>query len=160
LPETQRDLIFAFTNLGLARMGERDYDAAAAAFDKGLKAAIVNKTRMHAPILLDIADLECRRGHFDTGLARIESARPKMAERYPDDPWRMALLDNVKAECLTGQRRLVEADTLVSSSIPVLLRKWSPSSLYGNDALRRAIDLYQLMGDVARTARYRRLAAA
>ncbi len=83
-----------------------------------------------------------------------------MAERYPDDPWRMALLDNVKAECLTGERKFVEADALLSSSIPVLLRKWSPSTLYGTDALRRAIDLYQLMGDPARAAKYRRLAAA
>ncbi len=63
--ETQRDLIFAFTNLGLARMGKGDYDAAATAFDKGLKASIENKSRMHAPILVDIADLECRRGHFE-----------------------------------------------------------------------------------------------
>jgi tetratricopeptide (TPR) repeat protein len=158
--ETQRDLIFAFTNLGLARMGKGDYDAAATAFDKGLKAAIANKSRMHAPILVDIADLECRRSHFDAGLARIESARPLMAERYPDDPWRMALLENVKAECLTGQRKFVEADALLSASIPVLLKKWGPLTLYGNDALRRAINLYQLTGDPAKTAKYRRLAAA
>ena len=142
-------------------MGTGNYDAAATAFDKGLKAAIANKSRMHAPILVDIADLECRRGHFDTGLAKIESARPLMAERYPDDPWRMALLDNVEAECLTGQRKFVEADALLSSSIPVLLKKWGPLTLYGNDALRRAINLYQLTGDPARRPpRDKRLAAA
>jgi len=35
--------------------------------------------------------------------------------------------------------------------MPVLLKKWQPSSLYGSDALRRAIRLYQAMGDAART---------
>jgi len=38
-----------------------------------------------------------------------------------------------------------------SASMPVLLKKWQPSSLYGSDALRRAIRLYQAMGDAART---------
>jgi Tfp pilus assembly protein PilF len=157
--ETQRDLIFAFTNLGLARMGTRDYAAAEAAFGKGLQAAIANKNRMHAPILVHTADLECRTNRFEAGLARVEEARPIMAARYPDDPWRIALLDNVKAECLTGQQRFSEADALVAGSTPVLLKKWNPASLYGNDALRRAIRLYQAMGDEERVAKYRRLAA-
>jgi len=134
--ETQRDLIFAFANLGLARMGSREYGAAEAAFAKGLQAAIANKNRMHAPILVDIADLECRTNRFADGLARVETARPIMAERYPDDPWRVALLDNVKAECLIVVRRLPEADALVATSIPVLLKTRSPTNLYGNDALR------------------------
>ncbi len=157
--ETQRDLIFAFTNLGLARMGMRDFAAAEAAFGKGLQAAIANKNRMHAPILVDLADLECRTSRFEDGLARVEMARPIMAERYPDDPWRSALLDNVKAECLTGLRRLAEADALIAQSMPVLMKKWSPGSLYGADALGRAVRLYQLMGDAARAAKYRRMAA-
>ena len=154
--ETQRDLIFAFTNLGLARMGTGDYAAAEAAFAKGLQAAIANKNRMHAPILVDIADLQCRTGRYDAGLETLESARPIMAQRYPDDPWRVALLDNVKAACLTGKQRFAEADALVETSVPVLLKRWPPASLYGYDALRRAIRLYQLMGDPVRVAKYRR----
>ena len=156
--ETQRDLIFAFTNLGLARMGTGDYVAAESAFRSGLEAAIANKSRMHAPILVDIADLECRTNRFEEGLATVESARPIMAERYPDDPWRVALVDNVKAECLTGQRHFAEADALVTASTPILLKKWTPTSLYGNDALRRAMRLYTDMGDPGRVTKYRRLA--
>jgi tetratricopeptide (TPR) repeat protein len=155
--ETQRDLIFAFTNLGLARMGLGEYGAAEAVFVKGLQAAIANKNRMHAPILVDIADLECRTNRYQDGLARVEVARPIMAARYHDDPWRIALLDDVKAECLTGLQRFAEADALVATSTPVLLEKWSPTSLYGNDALRRAIRLYQRTGDAARVAKYRRI---
>jgi tetratricopeptide (TPR) repeat protein len=157
--ETHLDLIFAFSNLGLARMGTREYGAAEAAFAKGLQAAIANKNRMHAPILVNMADLECRTSRFKDGLARLETARPIMIDRYPDDPWRIALLDNVKAECLTGLRRFPEADALIAESTPVLMKKWSPGSLYGADALGRAIRLYQSMGDAVRTAKYRRIAA-
>jgi hypothetical protein len=82
-----------------------------------------------------------------------------MSQRYPDDPWRVALLDSVKAECLTGLQRFAEADALIGTSTPVLLKKWDPKSLYGNDALRRAIRLYQSMGDPERVEKYRRLAA-
>jgi tetratricopeptide (TPR) repeat protein len=156
--ETQRDLIFAFTNLGLARMGTGDYASAESAFRSGLEAAIANKSRMHAPILVDIADLECRTNRFEEGLATVETARPIMAERYPDDPWRVALVDNVKAECLTGQKHYAEADALVTASTPILLTKWAPTSLYGNDALRRAMRLYSDMGDPGRVTKYRRLA--
>ena len=156
--ETQRDLIFAFTNLGLARMGTGDYAAAESAFGKGLQAAIVNKSRMHAPILVDLADLECRTNRFRDGLARLEAARPIMAERYPNDPWRLALLDSVKAECLTGLRQYSDADALVSQGTPVILARWGPHTLYGHDVLRRAIRLYQLSGADARVAQYRRIA--
>jgi hypothetical protein len=74
-------------------------------------------------------------------------------------PWRSALLDNVKAECLTGLRRFPEADALIAQSMPALMKKWSPGSLYGADALGRAVRLYQSMGDAARAAKYRRMAA-
>jgi len=74
--ETHRDLIFAFSNLGLARMGTREYGAAEAALGKGLQAAIANKNRMHAPILVDMADLECRTSRFQDGLARLERRAP------------------------------------------------------------------------------------
>ena len=156
--ETQRDLIFAFTNLGLARMGTGDYAAAEAAFGKGLQAAIVNKSRMHAPILLDLADLACRTKRFRDGLARVEEARPIMMERYPDDAWRLALLDSVKAECLTGLGQYADADPLVSRSTPVVLKRWGPRTLYGHDALRRAIHLYELSGADERVAHYQHIA--
>jgi hypothetical protein len=38
--ETQRDLIFAFTNLRLARMGTGEFGSAKSAFGKGLQAAV------------------------------------------------------------------------------------------------------------------------
>jgi tetratricopeptide (TPR) repeat protein len=158
--ETQRDVIFAFTNLGLAHMGTQDYAAAENAFNKALQAAVATDHRLHAPILADLADLECRTGRFATGLQRVDVARPMMAKRYPDDAWRTALVDNIKAECLIGARRLSEADGLITASMPILLKRWQPASLYGTDALNRAIRLYQALGDNARVAQYRRLALA
>ena len=91
------------------------------------------------------------------GLARLDEARPIVAERYPHDPWRLAHLDNVRAGCLTGDRRYGEAEPLIASSMPVLLTKWPPDTLYGYDAVQRSLRLYRLTGDQPKLAQYRLL---
>ena len=154
--ETHDDLVFVYTNLAIAHMAQGHYEAAEPLFHKGLKAAIINEHRLQAPILADLADLECRTGRAERGLQHLDEARPMMAERYPDDPWRIAHVDNVRAGCLTTLRRYREASELVESSAPVLLAKWPPSSLYGHDTLQRAARLYRRTGDDIRLAEYRR----
>ena len=73
-------------------------------------------------------------------------------------PWRLAHLENVRAGCLTRAKRYPEAEPLVASSMPVLLKKWPPDTLYGHDALQRSIQLYQATGSQAKLAHYRLLA--
>jgi len=60
---------------------------------------------------------------------------------------------------LDGLRRFPEADATHRREHAGADEKWSPGSLYGVDALGRAIRLYQLMGDAARAAKYRRITA-
>jgi tetratricopeptide (TPR) repeat protein len=158
VPETGDLMAFSLANLALVRMGEGNLPDAEPLFQKALKAAIASRSRMHGPILTDLADLECRSGRYTDGLARLEEARPIVAARYPDDPWRLALIDNVRAGCLTGLQRYEQADPLVVSSMPVLLEKWPPDTLYGHDALERSMQLYQVTGNQAKLAHYRLLA--
>ncbi len=132
--------------------------AAEPLFQKGLQNAIANKHRLHGPILTDLADLECRTGRYDQGLTRLNEARPIVAARYPDDPWRVAHVDNVRAGCLTGLKRYAEAEKLIESSDPIVLKKWRPDTLYGYDALQRTMRLYSLTGNTAKLAEYRKLA--
>ena len=156
--DTDGIMSFVFSNLALAEMGLRQYAAAQPHFDQALHVAILTKHRAHGPILTDLADLECRTGKFTDGLARLDEAQPIVAKRYPDDPWRLAHLDNVRAGCLTGLKRYADAAALISSSMPVLLPKWPPDTLYGYDALQRTMQLYSLSGDATRLAQYRKLA--
>ena len=155
VPETSDDMTFRFTNLALALMGLGDLKGAEPLFQKGLRAAIINKHRLLAPILTDLADLECRSGRFEQGLKRLDEARPIVAARYPDEEWRTAHVDNVSAGCLTGLKRYSEAKGLMATSLPIVLKKWPPNTLYGHDALQRAIRLYTHSGDSAKADAYR-----
>jgi tetratricopeptide (TPR) repeat protein len=152
--ETADWMTFHFTNLALARVGLGDLAGAEPLFHKGLEAAIRNKHRLHGPILTDLADLECRTGRYQDGLRRLDEAQPIVAARYPDEPWRSAHVDNVRAGCLTGLRRYDDARRLVESSVPVLLKRWPATTMYGHDTLQRAIKLHRATGDSAALARY------
>jgi tetratricopeptide (TPR) repeat protein len=156
--ETQGGWAFVYGNLALADAQLGDYSTAEPLFHKGLQAAIINKHRLHGPILTDIADLECRTGRVNDGLTRLDEARPIVAARYPDDPWRVAYVDNVRAGCLTQVKRYAEAERLIESSDPVILKKWPSGTLYGHDALQRSVSLYSLTGNAAKLAEYRKLA--
>ncbi len=156
---TEPNMTFVLSNLGLIEMEQGNYGAAQTDFDAALQAAIVNKHRLHGPILTDLADLECRTGHTAAGLARLATAQPIVAARYPDDAWRIAQLQNVQAGCLTREKRYREAEPLIAASMPVLLQKWPPDTLYGHDGLQRSMQLYQLTGNQAKLSQYRLLAA-
>ena len=158
--ETGDGMAFAFSNLALTRMGLNDLKGAEPLFQKGLKAAIANKHRLHGPILTDLADLECRSKRFEQGLKRLDEARPIVAARYPDDPWRVAHVDNVRAACLTGVKRYAEAEALIESSLLIVLKKWPPDSLFGHDALERTMRLYRATRNSAKLAKYTAMAKA
>ena len=154
------NMTFVLSNLALIEMEQGDYESARGNFDAALRSAIANKHRLHGPILGDLADLECRSGRPEAGLKLLDEARPIMAQRYPDDPWRLAHLDNVRAGCLTRMKRYAQAEPLIASSVPVVLRKWPPDTLYGHDDLERSVQLYQLTGNQVKLSQYRLLAQA
>jgi hypothetical protein len=106
-----------------------------------------------------MAELDCRTGRVADALELLGQARPIMAATYPDDPWRSALIDNVEGGCLTAQKHYAEAARAIDSSLPVLLKKWPPASLYGYDALARATRLYSLIDDQTGLARLKKLTA-
>jgi Tfp pilus assembly protein PilF len=150
--ESHDGRIFALTNLGLVMTGLEDYAEAEALLLQSLPAAVATKHRLEGPILTDLADLECRTGRPEAGLRRLETARPIVAARYPDDPWRVALVDNVRAGCLGASGRAAEAVPLIAGSLPTVLAKWPGDTYYGHDALERARRVYTLTDDRAALA--------
>jgi tetratricopeptide (TPR) repeat protein len=148
--EAHEGQVFAWTNLALANIGLGRFDVAESLLQRALSVAVATKHRLESPILTDLADLECRTRRVDAGLARLDSARPLLAERYPDEPWRVALVDNVRAGCLARIGRAAEAEPLIAGSLPVLIKKWNPSTYYGHDAVQRAARVYTLTGNRTR----------
>ena len=148
--DTHEGQIFAWTNLALANLGLGDVEAARALLQRALSAAIATKHRLEGPILTDLADLECRSHRIEAGLARLHAARPILEERYPDEPWRTALVDNVRAGCLAQTGHAAEAEPLIAASMPVLMEKWAADTYYGHDAVQRATRVYTLTGNRTR----------
>ncbi len=74
--ETDDQLAFVLSNLALANMGLGDYHEAEPLFERALKIAILNKHRLHGPILTDLADLECRTGRQPAGPEAARGSAP------------------------------------------------------------------------------------
>ena len=158
--DTDAQMAFVFSNLALADTALGDFRTAEPLYYKALAAAVANKHRLHGPILTDLADLECRTGRFEAALKRLDEARPIVATRYPDDPWRAAYVDNVRGGCLVGLKRYAEAERLLAASTPVVMKKFPAPTLFGHDAIERNIRLYSATGDDARLAQYRAMLSA
>ena len=148
--ETHEGQVFAWTNLALTNIGLGKFAVAEPLLQRALNAAIATQHRLEGPILTDLADLECRTQRAEEGLARLDSARPLLVERYPNEPWRLALLDNVYAGCLARIGRATEAEPLVTRSMPVLIKKWGANTYYGHAAVERATRVYTLTGNRTR----------
>jgi tetratricopeptide (TPR) repeat protein len=150
---THADLTFPLSNLGLAHAGLGHDDLAGSLFEKSLKAAVANQqTGLEGMILTYLADLECRAGRLESGIARLRAARPMLAEASQDDPWRTAYADNVRAGCLTGLKRYREAEALIETSLPVVLARWPAATLYGHDSLERSRRLFTKTANTAKLA--------
>jgi tetratricopeptide (TPR) repeat protein len=135
--ETFDDLAFYFDNLALVRRGMGDLTDAEVLLGKGLRAAELHKHRNLAPIMVDLADVRCARGAVQDGLKLLDDARPIMAKAYPKDPWRLAWVDAIQAECLLAKGEASEARALLETSAPVIAKRWPRNSLYG----ARTLDL-------------------
>lgn len=137
------DVTFSLTNLAIERSVNGRYAEADALFTRALASAVATKHRLHGPILTDWADLDCRRGRIEAGLRRLDEARPIVAQRYPNDAWRVALVDSVRGGCELERRRYDEAERLLKASNGPMFSKWPPNTLYGYDVVQRNVSLYE-----------------
>ena len=135
--EVHDDLAFIFANLAIAKKGVGATTEAESLFRKALAAAEAYKHRQLAPVLVDIATLECDRGNYAEAAKLLDRAAPIMKADYPDDAWRSAWVDNSKGACLLRQGNRSEARKLITSSAPVILKRWPPAGLYGFEVQQR-----------------------
>lgn len=140
-PATQDDMAFLFANLGMAERGLGQPASARALLDKALRAAELHRHRNRGPILVESADLDCEAGKADSGIASLNRADPLVQTDYPDETWRRAWLNVVRARCLAAAGRTTEAIPLLRGSSHAVRVRWSENSLYGArlEAIERLI---------------------
>jgi tetratricopeptide (TPR) repeat protein len=131
------DMAFVFSNLALAEHGVGRISEAESLLKKALAIARAHNHRMLAPILSELADIQCQRGDTAGGGVLLNEARPIMLANYPQIAWRAAWIDNVMGECLLRHKSFDAGRALIFTSAPVILDHWTPESLYGYQATRR-----------------------
>lgn len=134
--DTHDDLAFVFSNLALAEEGLGHLGEAEELFSRALRAAEVHHTRLVAPIMVDLADLRCREGHYSEALDQLARAAPIMKAQYPTDPWRSAWVESTRGSCLVRSQD-PSGRALVGASAPVLLKRWKPNTMYGFEVEQR-----------------------
>jgi tetratricopeptide (TPR) repeat protein len=131
------DMAFMLSNLALAREGTGDDSGAETLFRQALRAAHAQRHRLRGQIGVDLAALLCRQGRSGEGLALLDAARPALVSDYPGEAWRLALLENVRAECLWRTGRREEALSMYGRSLPAIRERWDAASSYGRAAAMR-----------------------
>lgn len=129
--ETADDLVFEYSNLGIAERGLGRLADADRTLAGAEDLARLNKHRNLAPVMVERAEIACLTGRAREALARLDEAQPIMAAAYKKDPWRMAWLDAVRADCLRRAGQPGRTAELMAASAPVVQRKWSADTLYG-----------------------------
>jgi tetratricopeptide (TPR) repeat protein len=124
-------------NLGIAQRGVGDRAAAKESFRSALRVADITSHRNLGPILTELADLACASGDAKGGMALLDRAEPPTRKNYPDDPWRMAWLQNTRGACLAADGDDTAGRALLERSQAIIASRWTPQSLYGWMAAQR-----------------------
>jgi tetratricopeptide (TPR) repeat protein len=131
------DLAFVLGNLALAEKGLGRTQRAITHFERALSIAQLHSHRMRGPMMTDLAALECETGDATGGLARATAALPILADDYPEESWRPALAQTVRAQCLIALNRVAEARTAATGVLPIIAKKWPENTLFGAEARAR-----------------------
>jgi len=120
------ELVFPLFNLSLALRGTGIERAAEVPLLRARTIATATKHRNLGPILIEIADIQCDLGKPASALPLLQAARPLIAQAYGTEPWRMAWLDLVDAECRKAP--------VAPATRAIILERWKPNSHFGKRA--------------------------
>jgi hypothetical protein len=131
-------MTFLFANLAITRRHLGRTREAERLFEQAIAAARKNEHRILGPSLADLAEVHCAAGRPGEGLALLDEAARVTRADYPDKPWRIAWVENIKGECLLRSGRVPEGKKAIAASSPVIIRSWPAGTLFAVEAQRRA----------------------
>jgi tetratricopeptide (TPR) repeat protein len=137
------DVAFILNNLGLAYAHTNNFADAEQAYITALAAADKQDSRMLGPIKSNLVSLYCANDKIDAAKQLLVSARKNLLEDYPDDQWRVAILDIAWAECEWKRGNRDVAVKLLASSKRQVYDRWNANTMFGDDA-RKIINKYSI----------------
>lgn len=149
------DFVFGLANLAIVVKSQGDLARAELLLDEARSLAARIDHRLLAPILVDLADLYCQTNRIQQGIDVLRDAAVKMQQRYPDEQWRMALLDSVEGGCLSTAGATDQAEPKLIDSYSVIAARWGDAGLFTRTARSRIADHYERVGKPDLAQRYR-----
>jgi tetratricopeptide (TPR) repeat protein len=149
------DFVFALNSLALAYRERGDLAGAQRLLSEALALAQRTEHRMWGPILVNQTDLKCSQGDAEGSAATLDEAAMHIHKAYPDEPWRIAILDSVRGQCLCVSGQPVAGEALLVESLPIIDARWGKGSLFAHDARARLAAHYERAGDPKTAATYR-----
>jgi tetratricopeptide (TPR) repeat protein len=148
-------VVYALNSLALAYRARGDRAGAERLLGDALRLAERTEHRMWGPILVNEADLRCAGGDAVGSAAMLDEARARIDKAYGDEPWRVAILDSVRGQCLSVSGDSATGEALLLDSLPVIEARWGKGSLFAYDARARIAAHYSRIGKPALAQMYR-----
>ncbi len=149
------DFVLGLSNLAIAYKAKGDLDRSETLLDEAAQLAASIDHRYWGPLLVDLADIHCLTHREADGLALLSESEPKIRSVYPDEPWRIALLESVKGGCLSSGGASAETEQMLLESYAVIAGRWGNDGLFTHEARRRVARYYERTGNMEAAARYR-----
>jgi len=151
------NIVLVMNNLAMTQVLSKQYNAARQTVEKSL----AMETRLNsdsstviAEILITSSILHIKLGHYTQAQQIAEQARELYTQNLQPGHWRIAMANNVLAAALTGLQQYAEAESLLLTSSPIVLKEKGKDTYINNQVIERFIHLYTQLDNPERIAYY------
>lgn len=128
--DAYEDLAFMLGSMAIVERMQERTDAAETLLNEAIAIGREQEHRSLAPNIVELAGIACDRGQFGRAQDRLARAAPIMAADYPDDAWRAAWLEIVRAECLLKDGKREAARPIAAANLPKIAERWPAGTYY------------------------------
>lgn len=145
-PADHDDLILPLNSLAMIDLARHHYSKAEIKLDEALAIAEKQNHWMRDQVLTNLADVYAKTGRAEQAGALLDRARELLEKQYPlaempDEAWRYALQDAVRATAYAAGKRYPEARKLLADALPIVRTRFGEQRYYTRDLEARLASL-------------------
>ena len=145
-PADHDDLILPLNSLAMIDLARHHYSKAEIKLDEALAIAEKQNHWMRDQVLTNLADVYAKTGRAEQAGALLDRARELLEKQYPlaempDEAWRYALQDAVRATAYAAGKRYPEARKLLADALPIVRKRFGEQRYYTRDLEARLASL-------------------